>query len=391
METGEGTILALLIILFVGLLGPEVFRRLKLSYFSSLIILGAVLGPHGLSIVAEDPIISFFGFLGFAFLMFMAGLESNPSASPKSRKHVAILTIINSLVPMATGVLIVRLFGYDWGTAALTGIILASSSVAIIFPAIKSTKLFKKDEGKVMVAAVLFEDMFSLVMLAVFLQSVAPITGFPIPVYFAILLVSVIALKFALPKIAKKILANKSFTSRREEHEEELRFIIVILIAVLVFFQFLGVHPILAAFLVGLLLSDVLTSEETREKIHTLGFGIFVPVFFFVVGTQMDLTIFAEIDNRNVLIISLILAGIGSKFLSGYLAGRIVGFSSSHSTVFGVVSTTHLTTALAATFAASSLGLLDTTLVTAIIGLTIVTTVFAPLVAKIFTDSHKAT
>lgn len=389
METGEGTILALLIILSVGLLGPEIFRRLKLSYFSSLIVLGAILGPYGLNWVSEDPIINFFGFLGFAFLMFMAGLESNPSASPKSRKQVAILSIVNSLVPMLTGITIVRLFGYDWGTAFLTGIILASSSVAIIFPAIKSTKLFKRDEGKVIITAVLLEDMLSLVLLAVFLQSVAPITAFPLPVYFAILLTSVIALKYALPKIAKKVLNNKSFTNREVEHEEELRFLIVILIAVLVFFSFLGVHPILAAFLVGLLLSDVLRSKETREKIHTLGFGIFVPVFFFVVGTQMDLTIFAEIDNRNVLIVSLILAGICSKFVSGYLAGRVVGFSSSHATVFGVVSTTHLTTALAATFAASSIGLLDTTLVTAIIGLTIVTTVFAPLATKVFTESHE--
>lgn len=386
MEAG-GTTLVLLIILFLGLLGPEVFRKLKLPYFSSLIILGAVLGENGLNLIGSDPVIEFFGFLGFTFLMFLAGLESDVSASTNSRKRILILAAFNSLIPLLVGVGIVRTFGYDWGAAIMTGIILSSSSVAIIFPAIKSTKLFKKAEGQVMITAVLFEDILSLVLLAVFLQSVAPITAFPLPIYFGILFIAVVALKFVLPKLAKKILSTKAF-NRKQEHEEQLRFVVIILIAVLLFFSALGVHPILAAFLVGLLLADVLTSDVIREKIHTLGYGLFVPVFFFIVGTQMDLKIFTQIDVRNVLILSIILGAISSKFLSGFIAGKLVKLSTQNATVFGVISTTQLTTTLAATFAASSLGILDTTVVTAIIGLSIITTVFAPIVAKIFTESH---
>lgn len=389
MEPAGGTTtLVLLTILVLGLIGPEIFRKLKLPYFSSLIILGAVLGENGLGVIGSDPVIAFFGFLGFTFLMFMAGLESDISSLKSTRWKVSVMALMNGLIPFLAGFGIVYAFGYGLLQALLVGIILMSSSVAIIFPAIRSTKLFKKSEGQIMITAVLFEDIFSLVMLAIVLQSVAPITPFPLPVYFAILFSSVILLKWLLPRVAQHILRSK-LLKWEVEHEEQLRFVIVILIAVLVFFSAIGVHPILAAFLVGLLLADVLTSRVLREKIHTLGYGLFVPVFFFIAGTEMDLTIFSEFDTRNTLVILLILGAITSKFLSGYVGGRIARLSSKHATVFGIISTTQLTTTLAATFAAASLNILDTTLTTAIIGLSIITTIFAPIVAHIFTHSHK--
>lgn len=69
------TIIALLIILILGLIVPDLFKRLKLPFITSIIIIGAIFGPFGLNYVQSNDIIEFFGFLGSAFLMLMAGLE----------------------------------------------------------------------------------------------------------------------------------------------------------------------------------------------------------------------------------------------------------------------------------------------------------------------------
>jgi Kef-type K+ transport system membrane component KefB len=161
--------------------------------------------------------------------------------------------------------------------------------------------------------------------------------------------------------------------------------VIVILIAVLLYFSALGVHPILAAFLVGMLLADLVTSETILVKIETMGYGLFVPVFFFIVGMNMDLTIFTQFDVRNVLIISVVGGLILSKFLSGYVGGRIVKLNKRDSLMFGSVSTTQLTTTLAAAYAGSSLGLLDETLVTAVVTLSVVTNLLVPLLMRCIT------
>lgn len=390
MELLGGTTIALLIILSIGLLGPEIFRRLKFPYFSSLILLGALLGANGVGVVESNETIEFFGFLGFTFLMFMAGLESNVKNLQQTSGRVAVLSILNVLIPLAAGIGLTRVFGYGWDAAIMTGIILSSSSVAIIFPSIRSAKFLKQEEGQMMINAVLMEDIFSLIALAVFLQIVSPVGDLELPMYFGIVFSAFVLLGFVLPKVARIILANPIF-HRQDEHEEQLRFLIIILIAVLVLFSALNVHPILAAFFVGLLLSKVVTAPEIREKIHTLGYGLFVPVFFFIIGTEMDLSLFLQADVRNIFIIALIFTAILSKFISGYIAGRFVKLSNDHATVFGIVSTTQLTTTLAATFAGSTLGVLDTPLVTAIIILSIITTIFAPIVAQIFSDSHKMT
>ena len=258
----------------------------------------------------------------------------------------------------------------------LIGTIFVSSSVAIIIPFTTANKV-GKEMKEIMLPAFIIQDILSVILLTSILQAVSPVTRFPLPVYFTILFLSIAALYFALPRLTNVFL-HKRILNKRAENEDKLRFVIVMLMAVLLFFSLLGVHPILASFLVGMLIAEV-TEDRIKEKIHTLGYGLFVPVFFFVVGMEMDLKIFANFDARNILIISIIVGLLLSKFLSGYIAARIVKLKKRPATIFGVVSTTQLTTTLAAAYAAASIGLFDAPLITAVVTLSIVTNIFVPI------------
>ena len=73
----EYTLLILLLILFLGILVPSLVRPLRFPFVSILFLISAIVGPHRLALTEGNVIIEFFGFLGFTFLMFMAGLETD--------------------------------------------------------------------------------------------------------------------------------------------------------------------------------------------------------------------------------------------------------------------------------------------------------------------------
>ena len=379
----ENTLLILLLILTAGLIIPEFLRKFRLPFITLIILAGSILGPNGFNYVAQDNIIEFFGFLGMAFLMVLAGLEVNITRLAKSKYKIFVMAFLNGFIPFLVGVTITRLFNYSWTTSILVGIVFISSSVAVIIPSLQGKNLVKKNSAQLILSAILLADIISLIALGIIFQNVSKITDLPLIPYFLILILSIMALFYFIPKVSNYTLKKK--LSQDEGHERRIRFVMIILIGILVYFSILGVHTILAAFLAGLALSGVVMNEKSRSlytKLHTLGYGLFVPVFFFVVGMEMDIGLIINLDVRNIIMVSLILGLIISKFISGYMAGRIVKLPKKDSLVFGSISITQLTTTLAVTYAASTLNILDSTLTTSIILLSIVTTFLGPILAS---------
>jgi Kef-type K+ transport system membrane component KefB len=387
MVEPTSTLLALLIILFLGLIVPDLFKKLRLPFVTTIIILGAIFGPYGLNYVQSNAVIEFFGFLGLTFLMLMAGLEIKIEHLQKLGKKIILMAVFNGFVPFFVGLGITLALGYSMLSALLIGVVFVSSSVAVITAVLKATDLFDKEVGQTIVSVVVLEDIISLFMLSFILQGTSPITEFPLPIYFALLLGSIISLKTIVPKLAEYFF--KKIERKKDRLESEIRFIIVLLIAILLLFSGLGVHPIVAAFMVGLLLSDVVKSEHVYSKLHTLGYGLFVPVFFFIVGMELNLGVLMNVEQGHLVIISIILGSLIAKFASGYLAGRWTKFSKRNSIIFGVTTTPQLTTTLAVTYAAAALNILDSSLVTAIIVLSIVTTILAPVTINTLKRENK--
>jgi Kef-type K+ transport system membrane component KefB len=379
----DNTLLILLIVLGLGLVIPEFFKKTRVPFLVLIILAGAIIGPYGLNYIQANETISFFGFLGMAFLMFMAGLETNIIDVYKSKYKIFLMSIMNSVIPFLFGLFITRLFSYSWETSILVGIIFISSSVAIITSFLKGNKSLSRDVSQLILSSVMVVDIISLVALGVILQGASKITALPLPLYFVVLIFSIILLLRFIPLIIKKVVKKRLFQDYG--HERRLRLIIIILVAVITYFSFLGAHPILAAFLAGLSLSGVVIYEKSeilKHKLNATGYGLFIPIFFFVVGMDIDISLLKNFDIKNVLMIVLILALILSKVFSGYFAGRMVKLSNRESFFFGSISMTHLTTALAVTYAASSAGLLDSVLTTAMILLAVVTTIIGPILSS---------
>lgn len=371
------------LILLVGILFSAVFRRFHVPWVIGLIVSGIVIGPYGLDVLHTNETLDFMGQIGLIFLMFMAGLETQLSSFSKLKNRIEVLSVANGLIPFGVGMLIGLAFSLPLQSAILLGIIFISSSVAVIIPSLESSGLLNTTLGKTIVSATIIEDVLSLVLLSIFLQTVNPTTALPLPLFYLLLVMALFFLRIALPKVRKAFSADSK--KETDIFQQELRVILTILIGTVITFEILGLHPIIAGFFAGLVLSDSIESEKVIDKLHTISYGLFIPIFFVIIGSQTDITVFTK-SGDLLLVFVIVVGSIGSKFISGYLGGRVAKFTKKESIIIGATTTAQLSTTLAVVFTAVELGILSSDLSVAMVILSIVSIFIAPAVLRFYSD-----
>jgi len=368
------------LIVFSGVFFSMLSIRTHIPWAVMLIIGGVVFGPSVLGILSIDPTIDFIGQIGLVFLMFMAGLETKISHFKEFQKNLLFLACINGLIPFIVGFGLVLLLGYELITALIVGVIFISSSVAVVIPTLEVTGMLRTKLGQSVIITTVLQDITSLVLLSLLLQSVDPVTEVPLYIFYPVLLGVLIGLRLLIPKLRAWV------TSVTKDSpglfQLEFRSTFLILIGTVIAFELLGLHPIVAGFFSGLVLADSIKSKVLKDKIKTISYGIFIPTFFIVVGLQTDVSVFQ--DTGTVLLVMVLLVGslVVSKYLSGYVAARIVGFDTLESKFFAATSLPQLSTTLATAFVAFSLGLIDQTLLTSLVVLSVVTVLLSPILIR---------
>jgi Kef-type K+ transport system membrane component KefB len=307
--------------------------------------------------------------------MFMAGLEVRTDVLAKARKRLMILVLMNAIIPASVGFAITSFFGYEFLAVMVITTIFISSSIAIVVPILEGKNLIETEMGSFIIGAVVLEDIGSLFLLSLVLQTADPTAALPLIVFIPLVIVSVILFKIFLPKIQRWFFIIK----RRTGFEEDVLFLFAITVAVAAYFELLGLHSIVAGFLVGLILSGSIRKEKTKNKLHAITYGLFIPIFLLQVGIETDLTVFLQLGDGLALTIAIIIGLIISKTLSGYFASRLIKFQPKKALFVGLSTTPQVSTSLAAAFTAYQLGIIDANLQTSIVILSIFTVLLAPL------------
>lgn len=372
------------LILLATVLFAAAFRRFHLPWVLALITAGVVIGPYGFEIAEVTPTMSFLSQIGLIFLMFMAGLETKFDSFKKHRADITWLSLINSLIPLAAGIGLGYAFDFSITASLLIGIIFMSSSIAVIIPTLESLNLNGSKLGRSIVASTIVEDVASLVLLSILLQTVNPVTSLPLPSFYFILGLIMIGFAYGLPKLRALIPQHRD---EKDLFESEVRLVFALMIGVVVTFELLGLHPIIAGFFAGLVLSDSIKSNILIDKLRTMSYGIFIPVFFVVIGMETNISVFQDTAAVISLVLAIVLTSITTKFLSGWLGGRIIGFKNREASIIGLATIPQLSTTLAVAFTAVETGLLPATLITAMVILSIVTTLVAPVGLRFLAQS----
>lgn len=386
-------VLSSLTIFFTALAGALIFsmllKRLKVPWAVTLILGGVLIGPHGLRLIELNDTLVFLSEMGILFLMFIAGMETKVSAIKSVWKNAVVVGVASGLIPAMVGVVIGLAFGYGLSTALLLGIIFINSSFAVVIPTLESKGILHYKIGRVIVASTMIQDISSLIMLAVFLQIASPEGWLPLPVVVILLgfaLAAGIAAKSLIPRFRQLMVELRRIRKLDNDvyalFEQELTLVVAVLVGVAIVFELFKMETVVGAFFTGLILTEITRSKILEHKIHILGYGVFIPIFFVTVGVWIDVHMLTE-QALTIwpLILAIVLGSSASKFVSGWLAAKMLGYSSYQSSLIGITSVPQLITTLAIATVGQRLGIMPPELVIAIVVLSITTVVASPLIA----------
>ena len=152
-------------------LGAAVLSSVALYARQPIIIayiaLGVALGPFGLAVVSDTELVSDAGHVGIIFLLFLLGLDMNPSALWNSLRQSTVVALVSATAFIAVGYGAARLAGFEGADAALTGAALIFSSTIIGIKLLPTTVLHHKHLGELMIALLLFQDLLAIIVLVV--------------------------------------------------------------------------------------------------------------------------------------------------------------------------------------------------------------------------------
>lgn len=376
------------LIIFAGVFFSKIYNQVHIPWVVALILGGILVGPYGLDFLTITPTLEFFGQIGIIFLMFMAGLETKISSFKEFSGGLLWLAFLNGAIPFVVGLSIGFFFGYGWVPSLLIGIIFVSSSIAIVIPSLERFGLTTTKLGQSVIMAIIIQDIASLVILSILLQTITPVTSLPLYIFYPLLLIILVLFRFFIPKI--RAFFASQISAGNDRFQQEFRSVFLVLIGTVFAFELLGLHPIIAGFFAGLVLAETMKNPALKEKIRTISYGIFIPTFFIIIGAQTDISVFTHTSGALMLILAIVFGSMLSKFLSGWIGGKMVGFTSQQSLLFAVSSIPQLSTTLAVAFSALALGVIDQKLITAMVVLSIVTTIVSPMLMNILGRKIKA-
>lgn len=158
---------------FLVFAGASVLATLALSSHQPLLVaylaLGALIGPYGLGYVQDVGLLSSMSEAGIMLLLFLIGLDMQPSAVLSALRQVVVTALLSSLLFGAVGFGLALAFGLSSTEAALVGTSMMFSSTIIAIKLLPTTVLHHRHMGELMVGLLLVQDLMAIVVLVVIL------------------------------------------------------------------------------------------------------------------------------------------------------------------------------------------------------------------------------
>lgn len=313
------TDLGLIAIVAFGL--SIIFARLGLPIVVGQLIAGILIGPYGFGLISNIEVVELLASLGIVLLMFVIGLELNPSQLFRLGTKVLIITSIEMGFSFVVGLMIGTMLGFGPVASLFLASVLSISSTAIIGRMIISQWRIKESQSHLMMGLLVVEDIVAIVLMLI-LPSLA-ITG-QVPLLDVFLLPLKGLLLFALIAAFGYFVAPRllNFISQYEIDLGEASFLLALGLGF--FFGVLAAHlgysPAIGAFLAGLMVVGK-PSKFMLGKLAPIR-ELFVTLFFISMGSAIDVRIALPFIPILVLIIIL---SILSKLVGGWLGALVAG------------------------------------------------------------------
>ena len=295
------------------ILGPTIFGRVAPELFNMLF------PSQGANAVALDAISN----LAIVLFLMVAGIEVDLSTMWRQGRTGLKVGISSIAVPFSIGFALAMTLPGIFGTCGNTSplifssfiaIALAISALPVIAKVLMDLDLYRSDLGMVVISAAIFNDLVGWMLFAVIIGFSGNMSANSVSVAMTLIMVlgfATLVLTVGRTLIHRVLPSIQAYT---RWPGGELSFAVILAIFGAAFTEWIGIHAIFGALLVGAAVGDSShLRERTRFTIaHFVSF-IFAPIFFAGIGLKVDF--FAHFDP--VLVLTVLVVGCVSKITGG--------------------------------------------------------------------------
>lgn len=306
--------LSLFIVVIFALIVPIFMARFKVKSVPTAIaeiIVGIILGASGFSVVRITHDLTFLSNLGVILLIFLSGMEIDFDLL-RPQKNTG-KTALGALNPLKTAIsaffgvagfsvglgLILRWCGL-FSDVMLSSIILMTVALGVVIATLKEKDILSRPIGQTILLTAVLGEVVPLILLTVY----AAVNGGNTKQLWLIILLFASAIvllwRFKQPYIWF-VKVTKSTT------QLDVRLAFFLIFALVTVAERIGVENILGAFLAGIVMKLLEPSHETKDKLTSIGYGFFIPVFFIMTGVKLNLKSLAAHPDSLILLPVLVL------------------------------------------------------------------------------------
>ncbi|MFN6569174.1 cation:proton antiporter [Dendronalium sp. ChiSLP03b] len=376
---GKEPIVPFAILLVVILVVPILFERLRLPVFVGLIFSGVVLGPSGWNLFhTESPIFSLLSDIGLIYLVFVAGLEVDIERFRQRKKRSLGFGLFSFSIPIVTGTLAGRIFGFGWNTSILIGSLSASYTL-LAYPILNRLGVVNNEAVTITIGATIFTDIGAFLVLAV---CVAATQIVPFSLVKLIILLTSLTIYSIIILVGFEWAGKEFFRRSGDDEGNKFLFVLLAVFLAAVGAQFIGIEKIVGAFLAGLAVNEAVGEGPVKEKVVFVGSVLFIPIFFVDLGLLIDLSAFVQNIGLLKLTFFIVIGLITSKFIAALLAKLVYRYNWQEMLTMWSLSLPQVSTTLAATLVGYRTGLLPLEVLNSIIMLMLLTSTLGPLLTS---------
>ncbi|MCI3919125.1 monovalent cation:proton antiporter family protein [Paenibacillus sp. TRM 82003] len=354
---------SLMIVVGVAFLVPVILHRFHLRFLPVVvaeIIVGIAIGKSGLNLVAEDLYLEQLSALGLIYLMFLSGLELDFSIlTAKTKKAAGEMNVLKVGFGISAIVLALSMalaFGLQ-AVGLITEpfffmIVISAISLGVVVPVLKERRLLETKLGQAILFITVVLDLTAMVLLAFYIslrsQSVHDMLQLLLFFVFVFLVYRLLR-KFLNRKVSDAIKAGTVQIGTRA--------VFALILFFVVLSETLGVEVILGAFLAGVIVSLMGPEKAFTHKLETFGYGFLIPIFFVMVGAELELGSLLRSPSVLALLPALLICLYLSKMLPSLVLRKWYGWRDSVGA--GVLLSANLSLVVAAAEVAIKFGIIN--------------------------------
>ncbi|WP_278558348.1 monovalent cation:proton antiporter family protein [Limosilactobacillus vaginalis] len=381
--------LSMLIIMLAALIIPIAMARFKVSSVPTAvaeIVAGILLGKSAFNIVQETSSLTLLSSLGVIILMFLSGMEINfdlfkkapgqKKRDPKLPVSIAVLSFTAVIITAFILGVILYFMGL-FSDVLLATILFSTIALGVVIATLKEKEILGRPMGQTILLTAVLGEVIPMLALTFY----ASIYGHNAGRLWLIVLLFLAAI-ILLRRFRQPYVWFNNVSKATTQLDIRLAFFLIFTLVTVA--ESVGAENILGAFLAGMVMKLLEPSEATQEKLTSIGYGFFIPIFFIMTGVRLDLKSLFANKTALALIPILVACFIIAKLPTTLIYRR--RFNARNSFAGGFLTVTTITLVLPSLQVAKNLHAITSTQSDAFILAAVIVCVLAPIV---FNSTYK--